>query len=250
MAKTWKLSPGGVLTGITGISAASGTIAHPDLGAVRYSLEQLPDDMEGQVAHTIGLMRSYALEDAVSPAIQADLYAALGEKASALPQQDVAARVFDYVKRRIRFVQDERLASPWLVEGTDVIEVLVRPIDLSMQTAPRVGDCDDFSTYAASLLTAAAVDNSFVTVAADASAPGQFSHVYVAAYPDGVRLPLDTSHGDYAGWETMNYSRRKEWPVLGNWMGEGQSGNPVVLLVLGIVAFAHFIRNRKGVVRW
>jgi len=236
------------LTGITGILAAGGTITHPDLGAVRYSLEQLPDDSDGQVAHTIGLMRSYALEDAASPAIQADLYAALGEKASALPQADVATRVFDYVKRRIQFVQDERLASPWLAEGTDVIEVLVRPIDLSMQTAPRMGDCDDFSAYTASLLTAAGVDNSFVTVAADASAPGQFSHVYVAAYPDGVRLPLDTSHGDYAGWETLNYSRRKEWPVLGNWTGEWQSGNLAVLLTLGVVALAHCVY--KGVFKW
>lgn len=216
-------------------------IEHPDLGAVRYSMERLPDDADGQVEHTIGLMRRYALEDASTPDLHADLMAAVGGKPSSMSQAEVASRVFDYVKRKIQFVNDDRLAAPWASEGMDVIEVLVRPLDMSRHTqaALRMGDCDDFSSYTAALLTAAGVDNSFVTVAADPIAPGMFSHVYVAAYPDGVRVPLDTSHGPYAGWETPNYSRRKEWPVLGTWTGEGQSGSPLALILMfGAAAYA------------
>ncbi|MES2124071.1 MAG: hypothetical protein V4503_05225, partial [Gemmatimonadota bacterium] len=51
----------------------------------------------------------------------------------------------------------------------------------------------------------------FCTVAASEIAPDQYSHVYTVAYPNGERVPMDTSHGKYFGWQAPNWFRRQEW---------------------------------------
>jgi hypothetical protein len=80
----------------------------------------------------------------------------------------------------------------------------------------------------------------FVTVAADPRMPGQWSHVYVVAYLGGKRVPLDTSHGDYPGWEASEYvTRRQEWDVDGAGLKQW--------LVIGLVAWAVMARYLK---RW
>jgi hypothetical protein len=78
------------------------------------------------------------------------------------------------------------------------------------------GDCDDFSTFIASLLIAshAPIDVYFVTIAADATEPARFSHVYVGVVlPNGDYLPIDASHGAYAGWEHNVAYRKHFWLV-------------------------------------
>jgi hypothetical protein len=68
----------------------------------------------------------------------------------------------------------------------------------------------------AALLTAKNIRCRFVTVAADPSDGYQsFSHVYVAAYAEGRRMPLDASHGSWPGWEVplKAVGRIREWPV-------------------------------------
>jgi transglutaminase-like putative cysteine protease len=135
------------------------------------------------------------------------------------PQTRKAFAVYEWVKKNFEFSPDEERARFLPVEKPgDIVEILVRPLDVSLLL--RGGqrnqeDCDGYSTYIAALLTALGVKCSFVTVAANPDYPGVFSHVYVAAYCDGDRVALDASHGKFFGWEAPadRVSRKREWPV-------------------------------------
>jgi hypothetical protein len=197
---------------------------HPMFGAeIQASETLIPDDPDGQVAATIDLMRRYVLEDSGSPAVRRDLQQALGGISAAdLDEAERCRRIFSWVKGRISFLDDGGLSGASGLDSNPlapVVEVLIRPRDMAIMcengACQRVGDCDDFSMYTAALLSAAGVKCSFVTVAADQAEPERFSHVYVAAYPNGQRLPMDTSHGPHVGWETQQITRIEEWPVAG-----------------------------------
>lgn len=193
-------------------------VRHPEMGDVHMATMEIPDDPDGQVAATIDAMRAYAIADANTTDIHRDVANACRESVG---QIERCAALWRWVKQKIRFKEDRSLSAPIERAGLarhPVVEVLVRPIDIS-RGAPY-GDCDDFSMYLASLLTACGIPCSFVTVAADSRQPENYSHVYVAAYPNGQRVPLDSSHGEYPGWEVPRYTRRTEWPVaseLGGW---------------------------------
>jgi hypothetical protein len=180
------------------------------MGPVRYSVKQTSDDPYQQVADTIGIMKQYAVEDAQSPEVQADI-------ARAWQSGDPIGDTFGYIKGRLQFIRDESTAEP--IQSSyayPIVETLCRPRDMAVAPYPQ-GDCDDFSMYGAAHLLARGVPVSFVTVAADGS--NDFSHVYLAAYPKsgpyaGRRVALDISHGAYPGWEYAPNSaaRRQEWP--------------------------------------
>lgn len=201
---------------------SQGQVFHPDFGGVvNYQSQQLSDCPDQQVNATIGVMRQLVLADA--PYLQSE---ALG--AAAMGNGCPVTGVFNYVKGKMRFQLDEQTASliNSAVPQSDekpIVEILIRPRDLSqlcMLQNNAVGDCDDFSMYAACLLTALGIPCSFATVAASGSDPNAYSHVYVVAYPTSpsqgaaVRTPMDCSHGPSVGWETPNrYGKFREWPV-------------------------------------
>ncbi len=210
-------------------------IEHPSFGgSVNYRVSVLPDDPDEQVADTIALMRRYVLEDA--PALAVEAQAAL----NAAPGESPEFAVWRWVRSRVSFVDDLTTARPLGALDAPVVEVLIRPVDLSAMCANggcrRVGDCDDFSMYVAALLVALGRRVSFVTVAADPVAPRQFSHVYVASYPPEGRVALDASHGPSAGWETAHAWRRQEWPIN---HGHG-------LLLLLAAGAAAYVFSRKA----
>lgn len=193
-------------------------ISHPTLGLVNMAIRATSPNPDQQVADTIALMREYVNADAHSPEIQRDIRAAGAQYGGGIQG------LYAFVKSRMRFTQDHELSKP--VEGitreNPVVEVLIRPVDLSniTQTNIGTGDCDDYSMYLAALLVGAGIPASFVTVAADPELPRDYSHVYVAAYPSGgrapVRIPMDASHGQYVGWEVANrFGKIREWPIWG-----------------------------------
>lgn len=191
------------------------SLYHPALGEnVNYTIQEVPEGGDSQTAAVIGLMSQYAMEDSSSPEIQKDARQAISDH----PGSTIPEAVFWYVKRRLRFVKDEETVLPFQADGDAqrgvMVEALIRPRDMSVLTGDRQGDCDDFSMYTASLLVALGVPVAFATVAAT---PGnsEYSHVYVVAYPNGERVPLDTSHGDRPGWETPRAHRIREWEVGG-----------------------------------
>ncbi len=211
-------------------------VHHPGFGgSVRYQSVALSDDPDTQVAQTIDLMRQYAREDSQSSAIQLEALAAIGE----YPDSPEEA-VYRWVKRRVQFFNDEHTAQP-LAFDIPVVEVLIRPIDLAAMCSNggcrRAGDCDDFSMYGAALLLALGRRVSFVTVAADAADPERFSHVYLASYGPGGRIPLDISHGPAVGWETQHYTRRDEWPI---------DNNSQWLTLAAVAGAAYFLSRRTA----
>jgi len=205
------------------------TITHANGTVSTYAVQQIAADPDTQVAQTIGVMRRYATEDSTSPQIILQARDAVRESGGG----DAVSAVWQYVKARMRFVQDAVTGASMQAAMPEdvVVEVLIRPRD--MHTWMQ-GDCDDFVTYGASLLIALGIPVAFATVAADAEAPEQYTHVYLVAYPPaGIRTPLDLSHGQYVGWETPNVYRLREWPVTG-----GQTAD-VIAEMLPVVAVAY-----------
>ena len=210
------------------------TAYHPDIGQALYSIRALPESSDGQVRSTINQVIRYVREDACSSFIQSE-----AERALRLGAGDPNKGVFNLLKSSMRFKRDEKIADELQVEDArkpDTIEVLIRPVDQWLLIKLRglgVGDCDCFHMYGACLLWALGVPCSLVTVSADPERPWEFSHVYLASYWNGVRTPLDISHGDYPGWECQNLGRVKEWKVQPNWE---ESLSDAGIIVGGLVA--------------
>lgn len=206
--------------------------------SLRHSAVVTSDNPDQQVRDTIALMSRYVREDWAAPEIRSDLARA------AMRGGDPVPGIFSFVKGRIRFTHDAQIAD-WLLPRFEfpVVEVLIRPRDMSTLCASgectRIGDCDDFAMYAAAMLKAAGVQPAFVTISADPAHPGQFSHVYVAAYRAGERIPIDVSHGQYPGWEAPNRGRLKEWPIFA----------PVwpAILALGFMLILCWLHVKRGV---
>lgn len=191
------------------------------------AVQTTADDPAQQVDDAISLMRQYVVEDSTSPEIIADVQAAIAAYPYGYPCPIVDA-CWRWVKNHIRFQHDQTISSPIdELKNNPVIEVLIRPVDMSniiRGGGQAVGDCDDFSMYLAAMLLCAGVDVAFATVAADPAAPTDYSHVYVVAYAGAgnghsMRIPVDASHGKFAGWEVENrFGRRKEWPIGGKFV--------------------------------
>lgn len=189
----------------------TGQVVHPDFGnaELNYSVQSMPGDGDGQVQKTIAQMVQYVMADCNSPELVEDAAQAMREG-----NGDPVLGAFTLARKRIRFQQDN-VTGRW--GGPGIVEVLVRPVDVSLFARQGVmvpGDCDDFSMYVAALLIVNLVPCCFVTVAADDSDPNAYSHVYVAAYPQGGRKAVDASHGKFCGWEVANrFGKCREWKV-------------------------------------
>jgi hypothetical protein len=222
----------------------AGVIDHPAYGRVKYRVSEISLDPDTQVAQTIDLMKRYALEDAPKSALQADV-------ARSIQTGDPLQDVWWWCKREggrgMRFVRDEDSARPFqpLETITDqwrpIVESIARPTLLATTPNPQ-GDCDCFCTYGAAHLIARGVACAFCTVAASEQTPTEYSHVYLVAYPkSGGRVPLDLSHGPYAGWETENkFGKRMEWPVM-----PGTPAASLLLLAAGGFILYDILRGRR-----
>jgi hypothetical protein len=220
----------------------AGLMQHPTLGQVRYSITEVSDDPDEQVAATLDLMRQYVIEDAAGPELQADV-------ARAAVAGEPIADTWEYLRRDggrgMRFVRDEATGAPFEAGQSaggwrPVVETLMRPADQAVIPNPQ-GDCDDFAMYGAAHLRARGVPVSFATVGADPREPDVYSHIYLVAYPQagpyaGQRVPIDLSHGPYLGWEVPGARslRYQEWPL--------QSG--LGLFRLGVIAAAAYLLYR------
>lgn len=219
---------------------------------LRYTIEQVPEQSDAQVAATIVRMRQYVLEDCQSDIIRADAQAAL----SASPSNPFEA-IHSFVRSRMVFKNDDALTEQfnWLLPKPGVdptsdyyVEMLKRPVDVSMEyalTGERVeGDCDDFSMYCAALLRCTGGDCSFATVGANPKDPTVFSHVYTVGGWGGQRVAMDCSHGPYAGWETPNrFGKYCEWDVSNV---PGWGGLAIAVVAAGLLLWT----NRNEVKRW
>jgi hypothetical protein len=157
-----------------------------------------------QTAETIGRMARHVAASTTDAAVLRALRDAQADVAG-LTATEKANRIFYWIKTHVAFredpPEDELLIAP--------------PALLAMR--PPAGDCDDFAMLVATMLVAARVPASFVTVAADPEDRSKFSHVYVEAQTDQGPLALDASHGPYPGWSAVERGlvfRLQRWPVL------------------------------------
>lgn len=174
---------------------------------------------EISTAQTIDLMRAYSRQGALTPQVREATALALSlnrrEPIDWSRERSNCERLWTWVRTHVTFREDETH-----LEGLGMpskrawdTELLITPQALLRMPNPT-GDCDDFSMLLGSMLVCCGMLTCFVTVAADPTQPGVWSHVYVATYlSDGSRLALDASHGKYAGWEAPQSMRRKEWRV-------------------------------------
>lgn len=193
-------------------------VQHPALGAVQATAHQVGDHPDGQVGETVLLMGGYVAEDVGVPEV---IRAAHEAAAPGSPLPNIIAGVWDWVRGHVTFVNDQATALPLESQGIGtpqlpVVEVLIRPRDMVDQIRRRgstIGDCDDFAMLTAALLGVHGVQSDFVTVAAD-PALESWSHVYLAAdVGGGRRLAMDTSHGEWPGWESPADRRKAYWPA-------------------------------------
>jgi len=180
-------------------------LRHPGFsGPVAASRSTLSDDPDTAVAQTIAVMARLAREDSASPDI-----VRLANQMRGGSMGETIQHVWNWIRMRVRFVQDRDVAAAASGNNSEVAEVLIRPVALiRMQDAQ--GDCDDFSTLGAAIFRALSIPVVFCTVAADASAPDQYSHVYLRVAGDA----FDSSHGSYLGWEAPNrFGKLQMWSV-------------------------------------
>jgi Transglutaminase-like superfamily len=113
-------------------------------------------------------------------------------------KQGQIAAVLDWVKSNIEF------------RGEDG-EVIQTPL-VTLQL--KAGDCDDHSTLIAAMLRTLGFQVRFNTVAADASDPNEFTHVFAEVLDPttGQWTAMDsTVPGSYPGWRPKNVYRARAW---------------------------------------
>jgi hypothetical protein len=188
---------------------------HPDFGQpVAYRFEAMPDDPDAQVRVAVKKVIGFVLADKETPIIQQAAAQALD-----LGGGDPISGVWKAVKPHIRFRQDYDIAADLQVDDprkSSIVETFIPPAVQAMLIQLRgsgIEDCDGFTGYGACLLSALGVPVSMCTVSAERDRPRLFSHVYLVAYWNGMRIPMDLSHGPHPGWECPNLGRMREWVV-------------------------------------
>lgn len=174
---------------------------------VNLAIVNLPENSDEQTAATIERMRELAIADARDASVES-----IARQLPSFSDRAYVDAVFWFVRRRVRFLRDSAIA-PNIGRRGDLIEILIRPIDLLVMPV-AVGDCDDFSMLVAALLLNRGIACSFVTVAANEQDCSRYSHVYVVAHLAGDDVAIDASHGSAPGWEVRSScGKRRLWRV-------------------------------------
>jgi hypothetical protein len=172
-------------------------------------------------AATDSVLRAYAVQ-AVRQFRGGPLWAAAGVDPFAPGAGDtqrlsaLAESVWWWAKVYLRFSHHSHMIWDRLRER-DQWQLLIAP-DVLVRMWPMRGDCAVYSTLIPSMLSVLGVPWELETVAADGDQPTVYSHVFVRAIlPDGSRLPLDASHGDYPGWQVpaRDVYRSQVWDSSG-----------------------------------
>lgn len=122
----------------------------------------------------------------------------------------VRLAVWDWVRRNVRFVEDDDVLRAQL-NLPDELELLIEP-PLLLSMGQPAGDCDDFTDLTGAMLLSAGIPSvEVVTIKADWGEPARWSHVYLGAQCADGYCVLDCSHGEWLGWEAPQYYARQAW---------------------------------------
>ena len=178
-----------------------------------------PTDATAQTVRYMCRLVQHSLSD---PVVWAATNSAL--KLFAIAGSPCAA-IWQWCKRSIKFVHHQDLLERWLGKG-DELQLLISPEALLKMERPK-GDCAVFTTLICAMLQTAGYKWEIVTVAVDPRQPGIYSHVFPRAIlPDGRRLALDASHGEYPGWQVPAAHRTatQVWDMSGAPVADQASG--------------------------
>lgn len=180
-------------------------------------------DPDTATAETVALMCEYANKSARDPVVQK----AAAECCSRFRGGPLAAQSDtspDAIARScwwaahlgIEFIHhDSMIRALW--GEPDQQQLLISP-DVLLRMRRPAGDCAIFTMLICALLKCRGVRYEIVTAAVDPQQPEVFSHVYArAVMPDGSRIPLDASHGQYPGWQVPaeHVTRKQVWDESG-----------------------------------
>lgn len=186
--------------------------------AIDVTIDPAAGNANASTAQTIARMSQLIQKAQSAPKVLQSARAAIAELPMGADRRQICAAVFNWIRRHVRFVQDEELLAAELGHP-DAAELLIAPWVLVAMDDPR-GDCDDFSMLCASMLEVLSVPCQLVTIAADPQDPSRWSHVYVyARLENGGYLSMDTSHGSEPGWEAPRRFKIRTWPI--------EAGSPV-----------------------
>lgn len=127
----------------------------------------------------------------------------------------------DWFHQNIQYVNDDDMS--WTEQGAQFINILdcpsrfnqCEPMEILNQPERLLffsgkGDCDDFVMALGVMHELAGIPIRIVTIAADASVPREFTHVYFQAQLDGSWVPIDpVNRANPWGWEYEKPFRRE-----------------------------------------
>lgn len=162
------------------------------------------NDPDALTEQTIGIMAQHVKDAANDQGVIDSAYAAL-QKFGAVSgdtgdAERAACAAWWYPKLFVKFKHHDFIIQQRLgVYGHP--QALITPEVLVRMERPE-GDCAIFTECICAFLRVLGVPYEFVTVKVSPKVPRQYGHVYpYAIMPDGRRIPLDASHGDYPGWQ-------------------------------------------------
>ena len=183
--------------------------------ALRFQPSDNPDEATAQTVDIMcGLIERSAndplLKDAASTALfryrgGGPLWAVRGIDPfqagdSSLRAQAFCEAVWWYCKHQLKFVHHSKQIDVWLNER-DQLQLLIEPGVLLRFPFRMEGDCAIYTMLICAMLQVLGITWEIVTAAVKPSQPDIFSHVWPrAVLPNGRRLDLDASHGNYPGW--------------------------------------------------
>lgn len=202
------------------------------VGAWQSRTIPLPDGIPG-TARTIQFIRSLVEEGVKNPRIRRTATDIL-QSVPAYNEPEEVSAIYHWVLQSIRFTKD-------MLGVGHGIETLQPAADI-LET--RAGDCDDFVILLASLLGSVGYETQAVTVAASASDPENFSHIYLEAKVSGRWIALDAARPDAQfGRAPETYWMIRRWPLT-------HAGDREMLGGLGMATRRSFPRFGLGDFDW
>ena len=192
-------------------------------------------DPDVATAQTVELMAQQIRKAAGDPLVQRNaveavkqwrggpLYGMSGRDPFADPLA-MAESCWWFAKHHIKFVHHNELIAVWFNEQ-DQLQLLISP-EILVRMRKMEGDCAIYTMLICALLEALGLTWEIVTAAVDGRQPDVFSHVWPrVVLPDGRRVALDASHGDYAGWQVPQERIYKVaiWNEAGRPVGDSPS---------------------------
>jgi hypothetical protein len=148
-------------------------------------------------------------------AIAAAVADALKPCTQGIPQ---LACIWWWIKHRVKFLHHDAQICKLLNQcNGGEFQLLISPSVLLRMKTPE-GDCATFTMLADAMVLCCGYPVRILTLAADRTRPGEYSHVYGAARDNGRWIPLDVSHGKYPGWEVPAYDVQRQtiWDLDAN----------------------------------